>query len=139
MHLRRPELRFVSRATVAVAMCIATAAALGYSAPRPGASARDRDLAVRLTRSGPQRLDAPEAIPHSHETTEPDVVFSSLALGLDVGAASGTTAVTLADRPASGPHLGRDPSWVPLTRVDTAPPPSPTLAALPPGRAPPAL
>lgn len=140
VRLSHPSLRSVSRSTVAVAVCVATAAALGFSAPRPGDSARD--LAVRLTRSGPQRLDAPEAIPHSHEESEPESVFSSLVLDVSVGAAQRSNAdapdVVLAALPASILRLQQAQAWTPVTPHDPPLHAPQALTGLPPGRAPPA-
>lgn len=131
--------RVAARATVAVALCLATAAALGLVPQRDRDSGRDRDLAVRLTRSGPIRLDAHESLPHSHEETEPAKAFSGLVVGqaaveavTDAGATPHAPAVLTAAARIDGPD-----------RYRIAPPAD--LAALvlradftlPPGRAPP--
>lgn len=140
MRLNPRGVRFASRASVAVAVCIATVAALGFSAPRGGDATRDRDLAVRLTRSGPQRLDAPDALHHSHEETEPDSIHSSLVLDRGaVGAWNGPApAAPVSEEPASAPDF-LDPSSVPAGLLDFPAPLRTALSAPSPGRAPPVL
>jgi hypothetical protein len=71
--------RVSCRVSIALALCLAMAGSLGVSS-RP-ASTKDRDRVVRLTRSGSFRFDSPDAVPHSHEQTQPDAAFSSLVVG----------------------------------------------------------
>jgi hypothetical protein len=58
------------RATALVAILTVLVAAGGFTPPRTGPPGRERDRAVRITRSGPQRLDAPDGPIHCHEETD---------------------------------------------------------------------
>jgi hypothetical protein len=123
--------------SIALALCLAMAGTLTPS-PRSGGGTRDRDRAVRLTRSGPFRFDSPDAILHSHEETKPDAAFSSLVIGQHPSAPNLSAAsdaphtAGVADTPAAG--------VLPLPGADAAAglPPSPDPGPAPPSARPPA-
>ena len=128
------------RVAAFVALVTALVTASGISTPRSGAASRDRDRVVRVTRGGPQRLDATDGTPHSHE--ESDAVITPATDLLEVAVVSGTDAVPgseISAIAASAPFQP-DPGAHALVLIASQPPPPArclfTLHA--PGRAPPA-
>jgi len=70
------------------ALCAIVALALVAGSAMPGgAGAIEHGRIVRVGRGAPQRLDAADGIPHSHEVSEPDTTTTSQMVAGPPGAA----------------------------------------------------
>lgn len=119
MRLSRPR----TSALVAIAVALTTVFVL--AAPRELGPGPERDNVIRMTRGGPQRLDAADAISHEYDVTEPVVGLAAdsplaVAARLTVDAPPGGAVM-----PAEGLKQGPFSESVLLPHVPTH---SPVLA-----------
>jgi hypothetical protein len=130
----------VSRVTALVAIISALVTACAATVPRPlSTHGRDRDRAVRTTRSGAQRLDAGDGAAHGHDEAETTLASTARVPADESTPASGDQD-TQPTMPEIAQFIGRHDAAnaVRHTRSRRAPAPAACLDAHAPDRAPPA-
>jgi hypothetical protein len=96
------------RVTALVAILTALVTASGLAPARTGPAGRDRDRVLRVSRTGPQRLESPDGPIHCHEETDavqvPGGELVAVSSRADVPAESGReTPTPVADQTSALP------------------------------------
>ena len=125
-------------ATAVVALCLASATAVGISAVRPG-TPRERERAVRMTRGGGQRLDSGEAALHSHDDQPSFLIDSSSEPAAAIAAVSDRDRKVDDAAPPRRPDASAPAHRLTIVRAPQAAALSSSVIPRLPGRAPPSL